>query len=241
VLPIENVARFEKRFGDLRAQHGVSGEVKWRKIGKSHGMANLAIDLLKDVLRSKSARFVGMVVKKSIYEKWKSDQENAFYTTYSLLLNHRLKLDPNDCKLLMDDKQDSYDKQDEVVQIVTNHMAARIAKAGKLMAVEKVDSKAVVGIQAADLITGAITAGHNFSVDSTYQMAPGKHLLVERMASVLGWNGMQYDTYPDSKFNVWHFPKETRGPTRPIRVNLAVPFITPEELGLRAADSAAAG
>ena len=206
-LPVDRVERFDARFKQLLGKHGVAEEVKWTKIRKGHGMINLAIDLLKDVLRSKTARFTGMVVKKSIYKKWHGgDRENAFYTTYSLLLNSRLDLEPSECSLLMDEKKDEYDKQEEVVQIVTNRMAQKIASTGRLIEVSKVDSKKHFGVQAADILTGAITSGHNVELNPSFKVAPGKSLLIKRLASVLGWDGLHYDTWPNKRFNIWHFP-----------------------------------
>ena len=60
----------------------------------------------------------------------------------------------------------------------------------------------------------------------------GKRLAIERMASLLGWDALHYDTYPHDKFNIWHFPTEYRADpaTREIRVPRMIPFITPNDL-----------
>ena len=72
------------------------------------------------------------------------------------------------------------------------------------------DSKLTPGIQVADMLTGAITAAHNLHEKPGLQIAPGKRLLIKRLAAVLGWTDLRFDTYPTSVFNIWHFPTEYR-------------------------------
>lgn len=53
-----------------------------------------------------------------------------------------------------------------------------------------------------------------------------------RLANLLGWDALHYDTYPHSKFNIWHFPTEYRAQpaTRSVERARLVPFIRPEDL-----------
>jgi hypothetical protein len=59
-------------------------------------------------------------------------------------------------------------------------------------------------------------------------------LLISRLASVLGWDALYYDTWPNKRFNIWHFPPDSgwRGPTRHVRPNYTVEYVSPSELGL---------
>jgi hypothetical protein len=67
------------------------------------------------------------------------------------------------------------------------------------------------GIQAVDMITGAIVASHNLGLSSARPLNPGKRLLITRLASTLGWPDLFCDTYPNTKFNIWHFPDDKKG------------------------------
>ena len=61
-------------------------EAKWERIRTSYGLMNLAIEVLREVLRGNCC-FVGIVVLKSAYRKWQSDEAEAFFTTYTLWSN----------------------------------------------------------------------------------------------------------------------------------------------------------
>ena len=88
------------------------------------------------------------------------------------------------------------------------------------------------GIQVADMLTGAINTGHRLQLDPTIQINRGKRLLLARMAQVLGWDALCYDTWPDTKFNIWHFPQEYRAQpaTKNVMFASTVPYVTPDDL-----------
>ena len=50
VVPDDRISDFNAHFEDLRQQHGVTSELKWTKISKSHGQLNFAIAMMKAVL-----------------------------------------------------------------------------------------------------------------------------------------------------------------------------------------------
>jgi hypothetical protein len=52
------------------------------------------------------------------------------------------------------------------------------------------------------------------------------------MARLLGWDAPHYDTMPNDKFNIWHFPIEYRAlpGTRDVTPAGIVPFITATDL-----------
>lgn len=233
VLREDRLDAFNDWFQQLRANHGVRSEVKWKRIdNKSHGRINLAIDLLKALFRS-HARFEIIVVHKGHYRLWTAAQrERAFYKSFTQLLRHRLRLDKAEYTVLMDERLDSYPKHDEVVEKITNYMAAKISAQGRLTSVSKADSKLTPGIQFADVLCGAVTAASNLYLDPSAPLSVGKRAAIERLAAVLGWDALHYDTYPSDKFNVWHFPEEWRADpaTRPISLDQDVPYVDAEEL-----------
>jgi hypothetical protein len=206
---------FERMFFDLKARHSVTSELKWQKVGNSHGLINLALDWLYRILKSTTASFDAMVVNTSLYRNWcerGANRDNAFYTTYTLLLGHIAKRNPV-TKVLIDDRSTRYPKHHEVVKTVANHMLSRLSDQGRLSRlsdVSKVISRDVPGVQVADLLTGAIAAAHRLHLDPTMQINAGKRLAISRLAAVLGWDDLCYDTLPNDRFNVWQFPKEYR-------------------------------
>lgn len=230
-VPAARYPQFEEETSQLVKEHGVVGEVKWTKIGASHGPINLGIDVAKRILKSKCC-FSAIVVKKDLYNKWRGNKEEAFYTTYTQLIEHAVRSQRAVTRVYIDNRSDSYDRQDEVLEIVANRMLAKLSSAGRIDNVIKVDSKKHVLLQVADLLTGAINTAHHRYLNPNWCVHPGKNLCISRLAAVLGWDDLKYDTYPSVNFNVWHFPTEyRRSPrTRKVIPNYSVNFVTADEL-----------
>lgn len=225
---------FNESFELLRRQHGVSQEAHWEGVNKGHGLINFGLDWLDRVLRSETARFDVIVVNTRMYRKWsmRANREEAFYQTYTYLLRHIARQVKVTTDVFIDDKSDRYPKRHEVVETIANRMLANLEETGRLERVQKVRSHDYPGGQVADMLTGAIAASHRLFLDSTAPVNPGKRLAIERMAELLGWDALHYDTYPESfpkqRFNIWHFPEEYRGMpgTRRISHRRLVPFVT---------------
>lgn len=143
-------------------------------------------------------------------------REDAFYQTYTYLLNHIADRVGLPAEIFIDDRTDRYSKRNEMVTNIGNNMLAQLASKGRLESVEKIKSHDCVGVQVADVLTGAITAAHARKLNPTLPLHAGKALAIERLAEMLGWDDLCYDTFPSPKINVWHFPIQYRGPTRMI-------------------------
>jgi hypothetical protein len=233
IIPESRLARFNEYFVDRLRQHGVIGEARWKKVAGSHGLINLALELWRDLLKHPSVRFSVIVVRKDLYRKWAQDKEEAFYVTYTFLLRHAANLRPGEFEVVIDDRSDRYGKRDEVLEIVSNHMLRAMKSDSEIVRVRKDDSKLLPGLQAADLLTGAITHAHVLALEPSRSVNPGKTLLLERMAAAAGWSDLYCDTFPDSPMNIWHFPQEDwRGvpETRRVLPVGAVNFVTKEGL-----------
>jgi len=233
VVPTMKLNGFNRYFGQLKAQHHVGQDAGWEPVSKSYGDMNLCLDLLKAVLRSSSASFSVIVVKKDQYRMWAENKEDAFWVTYQQLIVDRARMKPGEFKVTIDPRSDSYSKHDEVLEIVGNNILARVPGGGHLHEVAEGESKVDFGIQAADFLTGAVVAAHNVFLNPSRPIHPGKMLLARRMAAVLGWSDLVCDTFPtEKKFNIWHFPQEWRSvpETRAVNANLNVPAISREEL-----------
>jgi len=233
---------FEEFFRDKLLSHGVLGEGKWKKVKNSHGLINFALDALDAILGSKSGSFDTIVVNTALYRNWNSPlmtREEAFYKTYTLLLRHIASRANLPSEIFIDDRSDSYPKRHEVMENIGNHMLAQLASAGRLTGVHKVDSRQHVGIQVADLLTGAVNAAHARRINPRLPLHSGKRVALDRLAQMLGWDDLCYDTMPSDKFNIWHFPIEYRAvpKTRPIMRATEIPYVSPVDL-LRASEHA---
>lgn len=204
---------FSAEVDRLRQAHGIAYELKWTRIANSHGAINFMLAALDLILRSPTATFDAIVVNKALFRNWRGDttkQERAFYQTYTFLLRHVLARVRDTAEISIDARSDSYAKQHEVVETIGNRMLAKLASTGRIETVKKVDSKTSPGIQVADLLTGAVNAGHVLHLKPDTQVHRGKLLAISRIAEMLGWDHLCYDTFPHPKFNVWHFPIEYR-------------------------------
>lgn len=234
VIPTDELKNFNIQFNELIKKHGVVGEVKWKKISTSYGQINFGIDILKAIVKL-NYKYSIIVVKKPDYRKWQKNQEEGFYTTYCLLIYDRLRFSKTgqDHLVYIDHRSDSYDKQDEVVEIITNRMLNQIRSKSKLIEVQKTNSQLYPGIQVVDIITGAINAAHNRYLNPGMQLNKGKQILIDRLSNILGWDDLCYDTYPDEEFNIWNFPWETyraTPATKKIIYDFSVPLLSRGDL-----------
>ena len=230
-----NLDAFNSVFDQLKKVHGVDHEAHWTGVRTSHGLINFTIDWLSRILRSRTARFDVIVVHTELYRNWSrrgADREQAFYKTYTYLLRHVARQVRVTSEVFIDGRSDGYAKQHEAIQTIANRMLDQLHATGRLERVTKVRSHDHPGIQVADLLTGAVATSHRLFLDSKAPVHPGKLMAIERMAALLGWDALHYDTYPHNKFNIWHFPGEYRAcpETRRIRASRMTPFVTPDDL-----------
>jgi len=229
-IPANYIDEFNFHVEEIYKSSGVQGEIKWEKVRKSAGQINLCLDLLRFIIQS-PCTFHAIAVSKAPYKKWHKNEEEAFFTTYNQLLNQSSKGLNANCKVYIDQKSTKYPKQDEVMQIITNHMLAKLPTSSKIQHVKMENSKLHWGLQAVDIITGAINTGYLLYFNPNAQMQIAKKIAIKRMAGILGWDQLVYDTRPNNILNIWHFPRETRAipATKAVTPNLSVPNISREK------------
>lgn len=208
-IPMDKIEEFNKYIDDLKSKRGIQGELKWKKIKNSSGQANICVDILSMVLRS-SCCFHSIIVEKKKYNNWRVNRETAFYKTYTLLLKNTAKQVKSPLKVLIDQKCDKYDKNDEVIGIVANNMLSQIGSDKTISDVEMHDSKTHAGLQVVDILTGAVNSGYMKFINNNLVLSKAKEAAFIKMSEMLGWDKLHYDTYPNQDFNIWHFPKENR-------------------------------
>ncbi len=210
VVPSNHVSLIEARARMILAEHGINYELKWNRVGKSGPIIEASLAGINLLLNS-GASFHGIIVEKATYRKWRSAQEEAFYTTYQLLASDIARSIESSFDFWIDFRSDSYAKRAEVMKIITNYTSARSPNAATLRDVSMVDSKDHAILQLTDVLIGAITADtHRFLTKSGDPLTPGKEEVIRRIAGLLGWERLCYDTFPSREFNVWHFPPEFR-------------------------------
>jgi len=229
--------RFVAAFEERRRRHGVGHELKWNRVQSSHGPINFVLEWV-DLIHRSSLMFQSIVVLKKAYRAWQGgsrEKEQAFYKTYTMLTKDIASRHDGDARVLIDGRCDSYGKQHEVVEKISNHMLAQLGSRSRIETVTKADSRLVPGIQMADVLTGAINAAHRAFLDREFSLSRGKRVLVDRLAEMLGWDALHYDTMPNPDFNIWHFPMtEYRAvpATREVKPQTTIRYVTPEDLGL---------
>jgi hypothetical protein len=214
VLEKTQYPRIDQGVREIFAQHSVLHELKW---SQSLSRRNIeAACMAIDYVLHHGCRFHTIIVEKERFANIRRrGHEKAFYQTYGFLIDHIGKRSMIDFELWMDERSDSYSRNPEVLQIITNHRSQQRGNVGRLVEVRMIKSESNALLQLTDLLTGAITADtHRRLGGDERPLRPGKQELVERFATLIGWDRLCYDTFPNAKFDVWHFPEETRGPTR---------------------------
>ncbi|HAS8629169.1 TPA: DUF3800 domain-containing protein [Vibrio vulnificus] len=237
-IPKSKLEPFNQYVSDLKAKRGIVGELKWSKIKNSSGQANICVDLLNMVLRSDCC-FHSIVVEKSIYNNWRIDRESAFYKTYTYLLKNTARHIGSQLTVLIDQKCDKYKKNDEVIGIVANNMLSRIGRDKSIQSVHMHDSKVHAGLQVVDILTGAVNSGYLKFLNPNLTLSKAKEAAFLKMAEMMGWDKLHYDTLPNKDFNIWHFPTENRArpATKAIIHNFNVQPILETDLKVTATDS----
>ncbi|PWI33446.1 hypothetical protein DI392_11415 [Vibrio albus] len=229
-IPKDYLSEFDNQIKSLISKSGIRGELKWQKIRKSAGKLNLCTDIAKLVLEGPCS-FHCIVVRKDLYRKWRLDEEEAFFTTYDILLANTLKHKKGKATVRMDQKSTSYSKQDEVVKIISNHLIRKKTGSAAIEELSMEDSKQHFGLQAVDILTGAVNTGHWLQIDENAQIDLAKKIACKRIAMTLGWTKLVHDTMPNPEFNIWHFPQEFRSTpsTEKVMINLDVPGVSREQ------------
>ena len=87
-----------------------------------------ALDALNSITRSHTASFDVIVVNTSLYRNWNSGlrtREDAFYQTFTLLLQHIADRTSLPAEIYVDNRGDRYAKRDEMMRTIGNNMLLR--------------------------------------------------------------------------------------------------------------------
>lgn len=232
LIPEAQLGDFLHAVTDLILRHRIpqDREIKWERVKNSHGLINFSIDVLRLILTSASC-FSGFVAWKKPFHVWNKDEEKGFYMSYTMLMEHSARILNAEVKASIDHRNNSYDKNHEVVRIIANHKLK--GSIGSISDVQMVDSKEEILVQVTDLLIGAVNTAHNAYLDKEFSVHLGKRIAIEKLAEILGWDNLWYDTFPNAGFNIWHFPwKEFRGipETKVVTPNINIEYVTAAHL-----------
>ncbi|RUO32430.1 DUF3800 domain-containing protein [Aliidiomarina soli] len=232
LVPRQHLQQFEAEISKLIEKHNLptDRELKWSRVKRSYAVINFMIDVVR-LIMSSPASFICKVTWKEHYRNWHKNEEEAFYKSYTMLMDFCARRLNSEIKAKIDDKSDAYNKRHEVVEIIANRQLKGL---GRINSVTKCDSKAELLIQVADLLTGAVNASHNlWLTQGKAEIHEGKLVAISKIAECLGWSNLHHDTYPNADFNIWHFPGEeyrAQPSTEHVDPNLDVKYITREQV-----------
>mgnify|MGYP000374066566 CR=1 FL=1 len=159
-LPRDCREEFKKGIYNIKAQHKIFGELKWKKISPSY--FELYKDLIDFFFRTDYIRFRIILIESSKVNHIKfnnTDAELGFYKFYYQLLHHWI-LDFNTYNIFVDLKVNSHPHRLAELRKVLDlsNLTSDISQ------VQGLHSEESVGIQLADVLTGLVTSKFNNEV-----------------------------------------------------------------------------
>ncbi|MCW8900999.1 MAG: DUF3800 domain-containing protein [Gammaproteobacteria bacterium] len=176
LIPKEQEERYLELLNELSEKHKINKELGWKTLKNSYNVINFGMDVMRVILTT-SACFTSIIVHKENFINWNKDKmnrEDAFYQTYTFLLRHIAKVLEASVTAKLDQKSDSYKKRCEVVEVIANNSLRE--SSAHIGSVTKVNSKAHIGVQIADILTGAITASRCMYLNPKFSVNPAKKL-----------------------------------------------------------------
>jgi hypothetical protein len=203
---------FRKLFSDLAAKHSLEGELKWKKANNQRHLSFIE-ELVDEFFKRQWLAFHCIIIKKSLVDKsfHGGDYDLARRKHFTALLTNKMKKvvaahpdHPHEFRVWVDPIASRYEKADESTEkISTNILNYDLGKGvfnNKIIVTEH-DSKTQPSIQLCDLLLGAVMSP--FQKKSSSE---NKEKIQKTIASYLGWEDLESDTYPrERKFNIWHF------------------------------------
>ena len=193
-LPADLRGEVKAKVAALRAQHGVHGEIKWRKISPAkQAFYEDLVDLFFGYGSDMRFRCIAVDRNRMNLNLHSNDAELGFYKFYYQLLHHWI-LDLNEYSVFCDLKSSrSPTRLSELRKVLGNaNLSATIET------VQPLPSRQVVLIQMCDLLLGAASSRLNpGGLEST-----GKRAIVERIEARLG-RKLGPTPKAEEKFNIF--------------------------------------
>lgn len=224
---------FFDHFREIKERHRFIDECKWKSI---HSPRNLPFyeELISYFFQRQWLAFHCIVVRKESVRKEEFHDNNwdlARRKHFTMLLTNKIRRSMNrfpkrehEFRIYVDPIASSYQKADEAIEVISNnYLNSRFKTKDPVRYVMTRDSKETPTIQLCDLLLG--------SVMETWQKKARnetKHQVRKAIASHLGWDNLDYDTFnAEKKFNIWYFfdPTQGRRKVSSRKVELMYPYI----------------
>ncbi|TDT01666.1 DUF3800 domain-containing protein [Erwinia rhapontici] len=223
---------FARIVRELREKHNYFQEIKWQK-ANSKKYADFHMDLISLFFNHQWLAFHCIVVEKSMVNKslHNNDYDLAMRKHFTKLISTKIsdviKAHPQrDCsfRVEVDPIASRYKKADEAFHVIANNVLNRqFGQKEIISSVVVKDSKSSENIQISDFFLGAVMSGYQGKITSDVKVA-----LSNEVARHLGWDSLNYDTWPkERKFNIWLFYDKTlKGrdiETKPVKLLTPLP------------------
>lgn len=209
------LSKFDVDIQAIRDKYRCSDEIKWQG-ANSKKYAEFYNDLIRFFFQSKYLFFNCIVVQVAMVNKQfhNGNYETAKQKHFTQLISNKIisslfKNRSHRFVLSVDDLPFSYQKADESMQIIANHIIRQRTKVeNAILQLNEVNSKSCYGVQLCDLLLGAVLNAYQKESTSERKLA-----LSALVAEHLGWDSLRYDTLSsEKKFNIWYFYDPTQGP-----------------------------
>lgn len=208
---------FARLIEEIRTRHRHRDEIKWTNVSKRS--LEFYLELVNEFFLAPWMQFHCVLVEKAIVRKefHKGSFDVARQKHFTMLLADKirraLKTHPErqqTFRVWVDPLHSRYEKADELVEIISDHMTRAKGKPAVVDGVFTHRSHDKPSIQLSDLLLGAVWSAFECSAEATPKL-----LVQAEIAGNLGWADLHADTKPaERKFNVWVFHDPTRGARR---------------------------
>jgi hypothetical protein len=176
-IPSDFRETFKSQLQAIKVKHKVLGEIKWQKLSPLY--LPLYAELVDYFLSTPDIRFRAIVIEADKVNKVKFSQDDAelsFYKFYYQLLHHWI-FDFNEYRVFLD-----YKVNQDKKRLHTLHKALSNANlSSEIKNIQALPSEQVLGIQLADILTGAV-----FSKFNGKHSGSAKNAIIEQLETALG-------------------------------------------------------
>lgn len=198
---------FQAIMRNLAIDHFAPSEVKWTKVKAA--TERFFLGLVDEFFQRNWLMFHALIFSKSEVDlaHHDGDWDLARRKLFTMLLGNKIKRFASAEKrylVRVDPIHSRYQKAEEAAEIILRNIVEQeptLQRRGVIESLRRADSRTTAGIQLSDFLLGAIMAARHNQVTSA-----SKRAVVARICEHLGWDGLNYDTMPDTKkFNIWRF------------------------------------
>lgn len=189
----------------IKKKHGIAPrrEIKWTKV------SNSKLEYYKDLLRlfaeldRVNYRTIVINKKKIDYEAYGKTQDEFYYTMQYLLVRNIAEKRLGEVRLFLDYKDAWSGKQSHKLAAYLNNTGSLHNKS---LTAQPLRSHEVIGLQLADLITGAVMYANK---PKDQQKSKAKMALIQLIEELIGQKLTQGTPYSAEKFNIFFWEPQT--------------------------------